>query len=166
LRDQALFLFLLDTGARATETTNINLDDINLRTGEILIRSGKGGKPRKVFIGKITRKAIRAYLKVAARKFDDQNKSLWISKSGNGLGYSGLNLMIRRRSKRAGIEKPSAHDFRRANALNFLRNGGDIYSLQKLMGHADLQVLRRYLAQTTDDLREAHHRYSPVDNAL
>jgi len=63
-------------------------------------------------------------------------------------------------------KKVILHDFRRAFALNYLRNGGDIYNLQKLMGHADLQVLRRYLAQTTEDLKIAHHNFSPVDNSI
>ena len=52
---------------------------------------------------------------------------------------------------------------RRAFALNMLRAGVDIFSLQKLMGHADLQVLRRYLAQTTEDVAHAHRIGSPVD---
>jgi site-specific recombinase XerD len=48
------------------------------------------------------------------------------------------------------------HSFQRTFALNLLRAGVDIISLEKLMGHDDLQVLRRYLAQTTDDIAEAH----------
>jgi integrase/recombinase XerD len=63
------------------------------------------------------------------------------------------------------LRKPGLHDFRRAFALNFLRNGGDIYSLQNLMGHADLQDLSLYLAQTTEDLHVAHRNFSPVDNS-
>ena len=83
------------------------------------------------------------------------------------LSYWVLNEIIRRRAAAAKVEKPGLHDFRRAFTLNFLRNNpGDIYSLQKLMGHADLQVLRRYLAQTDNDLHEAHRRGSPVDNGL
>ena len=77
-----------------------------------------------------------------------------------------LSLMVRRKAKIAKIDKPGLHDFRRAFALNFLRDGADIYTLQKLMGHADLQILRRYLAQTDEDLRKAHHKHSPVDNLL
>jgi site-specific recombinase XerD len=50
------------------------------------------------------------------------------------------------------------HDFRRAYALIMLRNGVDIFALQKLMGHSDLQVLRRYLAQTDEDIHTAHMR--------
>jgi site-specific recombinase XerD len=115
---------------------------------------------------KKTRKAVRLYLRVAKKYIDSEKSLLFITSSGGGLTYWGLNEIAKRRSKQARIEKVQLHDLRRAFALNFLRNGGDIYSLQKLMGHADLQVLRRYLAQTTDDLREAHHRYSPVDNAL
>jgi integrase/recombinase XerD len=49
--------------------------------------------------------------------------------------------------------------------LNHIRNGGDVYSLQNLKGHADLQVLRRYLAMMNEDLQIAHIRYSPVENS-
>jgi site-specific recombinase XerD len=168
LRDKAIMLFLLDTGTRASEACNVNLGDVDLVGGRVLIRKGKGGKSRTVFIGKTTRKAIRMYLRLAHNHHDvlDDDVPLWITSKGKRLRYDPLNLMLRRRAKRAVIPKPGLHDFRRAFALNFLRDGGDIYSLQKLMGHADLQVLRRYLAQNDEDLRIAHHRHSPVDNMM
>jgi integrase/recombinase XerD len=79
--------------------------------------------------------------------------------------YSGLRGIIRRRAHDAGLKaEPSLHDFRRAFAINMLRSGVDVFALQKLMGHADLQVLRRYLAQTNQDIQAAHMRGSPVDN--
>jgi integrase len=62
--------------------------------------------------------------------------------------------------------KPTLHDFRRAFALNMLRNGVDIFALQRLMGHSDLQIMRRYLAQNNEDNQLAHMRGSPVDNNL
>lgn len=166
LRDKALLLFLLDTGARASETCAIDLEDIDLRSGSILIRSGKGRKPRTVFLGKKSRRALRTYVKVYDKQNDyNDEKPLWITSQGVRLTYWGLNEIIRRRAVEAGVTKPNLHDFRRAFAINFLRNGGDIYALQKLMGHADLQVLRRYLAQTDEDLRLAHNNFSPVDNS-
>jgi site-specific recombinase XerD len=58
------------------------------------------------------------------------------------------------------------HGFRCAFALNMLRSGVDIFVLQRMMGHADLQVLRRYLAQNDEDNQLAHMRGSPVDNNL
>jgi len=74
---------------------------------------------------------------------------------------------LRRRAELVGLKDiPTPHDFRRAFALIMLRNGVDIFALQKLMGHSDLQVLRRYLAQTDQDIQAAHLRGSPVDNNL
>lgn len=161
-RDKALLLFLLDTGARASEVCAVDLGDTDLVSGTILIRKGKGGKPRSVFVGKKTRLAIRAYLK----KRVDKHPALWLTDDGERLTYWGLNQIIRRRAADAGVPKPELHSFRRAFALNFLRNGGDLMSLQRLMGHADLQVLRRYLAQTTQDLQVAHGKNGPVDQNL
>lgn len=158
-RDKATLLALLDTGARAQEFLDMSLEDINLITGAILIRHGKGGKPRTVYLGKKSRKALRNYLKQRA----DTGSALWVSQKGERLSYGGLRSLLRRRATKAKVNVPSLHSFRRAFALNMLRAGADIFSLQKLMGHGDLQVLRRYLAQTTEDVAEAHRIGSPVD---
>ena len=158
-----MILDLLDTGARAKEFLNINLDDIELATGSIMIRQGKGRKPRMVFLGRKTIRAIRAYLR--ARR--DNNPALWVSVHGDRMTYTALRGLLRRRAYAAGLRQiPTPHDFRRAFALIMLRNGVDIFALQKLMGHSDLQVLRRYLAQTDEDVHTAHMRGSPVDSNL
>ncbi len=73
---------------------------------------------------------------------------------------------MRRRAKRANVPAPTLHSFRRAFALACLRGKMDVYSLQRLMGHADLTMLRRYLAQTVEDVRKAHARSGPVDRLL
>jgi len=161
-RDKAIFLALVDTGARASEFLAINLDDMNQATGAILIRSGKGGKPRTVFIGKKTRKAIRQFLRI--RK--DNSSALWITKDGERLTYGGLRSMLKRRSILAKVNAPTIHSFRRLFALTMLRNDVDIFSLQRLMGHSDLQVMRRYLAQSDKDIQNAHVKGSPVDNLM
>ena len=82
---------------------------------------------------------------------------------GERLTYFGLRQIIRRRAVAAKVDTPSLHSFRRAFALNMLRAGVDIFSLQKLMGHAEWQVLNRYLAQSTEDIAAAHRVGSPVD---
>jgi site-specific recombinase XerD len=162
LRDKAIFLCLLDTGARASEFLNLNWNDVNHITGEILIRAGKGGKPRFVFIGAKARKALRNYRKV----HPSASGAVWVINAGERLSIWGLRSMINYRSRKAGVKKPSLHAFRRAFAINMLRAGADIFSLQKLMGHADITVLRRYLAQDNQDVQVAHKRASPVDYAL
>jgi integrase/recombinase XerD len=163
VRDKAMMLGLLDTGARAKEFLNINLEDVDLATGAVMIRQGKGRKPRMVFLGRKTIRAIRGYLRY--RK--DNSPALWISTQGERMTYSALRCFLRRRAEQIGLKSiPTPHDFRRAFALVMLRNGVDIFALQKLMGHSDLQILRRYLAQTDQDIHTAHMRGSPVDSNL
>lgn len=158
-RDKAIFLTLLDSGLRAREFISIDLSDYNQMTGEILIRLGKGRKPRYVYLSRTTRKAIRQYLKHRT----DSNPALWITIEGERFSYMGLRGILLRRSELVDIKPPTLHSFRRAFALNCLTNGMDIYTLQKLMGHADLTVLRRYLKQTEGNLQASHEKYSPVE---
>jgi integrase/recombinase XerD len=89
-----------------------------------------------------------------------------VTVNGARLRYPGLRQIVRRRAVRAGVSAPSLHGFRRAFALTCLRGGMNIYALLKLMGHADLSVLRRYLQQTGADLRKTHEQAGPVDHVL
>jgi len=162
-RDKAILSCLLDSGLRAGELLAINLEDINQVRGEILIRSGKGRKPRTVFIGKKSRKELRRYLKHR----QDKTPALWISHvrfGGERLTYWGLRSMLRRRSKTARVETPQLHAFRRAFAISMLRKGVDVFTLSKLMGHESIEVLKYYLKQSTEDIELAHKRFGPVDN--
>ena len=163
VRDKAMMLGLLDTGARAKEFLNINLEDVDMATGAVVIRQGKGRKPRMVFLGRKTIRAIRRYLHYR----HDNYPALWVSIHGERMTYAALRCLLRRRAEKIGMKSiPTPHDFRRAFALVMLRNGVDIFALQKLMGHSDLQILRRYLAQTNQDIHTAHMRGSPVDSNL
>ena len=98
----------------------------------------------------------------------DDCPALWVTHPRTGstrLTYSGLTEVLTRRAGNAQVEEPSLHDFRRAFALSMLRNGTDIFTLAKLMGHEGISVLQRYLKQTNLDTEEAHRRAGPVDNA-
>lgn len=159
-RDRALLLTLLDTGLRASEFLSLTWDDIDLTSGTIQVRRGKNRKPRKVFLGRLARQAMRAYAKT--RK--DSSPTVWLSRYGESLGYDGLRAVLTRLAKHAGLKNvPSPHDFRRASALQMLRNGADPVSVSRLLGHSSLEVTKRYLAQTESDLQETHRRHSPVD---
>jgi integrase/recombinase XerD len=163
-RDVAILLCLLDTGARASEFLSVNLEDINQARGDILIRQGKGHKPRTVYIGKQSKRALRRYL---SNRHDDSS-ALWVTHPRFGterLSYDGLREILNRRAQVANVDKPTLHDFRRAFALSMLRNRIDIFTLAKLMGHEGISVLQRYLKQTNLDTEEAHRRVGPVDNA-
>lgn len=158
LRDKAAMLALLDTGARAAEFLALNVDNVNLRTGAVQIEKGKGGKPRAVFIGKTTKRAMRQYLRTR------KTGPLWVKRNGERLTYSGLCSILRRRAAMAGVDVPRPHAFRRAFAVNMLRAGVDLETLRRLMGHADYQVIRRYLDLLNSDLQRAHAIASPADS--
>ena len=108
----------------------MNIEDVDLNTGAVMIRYGKGGKTRMVFIGRTTRRAMRAYLHLR----QDSCAALFVSKDEERLTYDGLRLLLARRAKRAKLSnKPKLHGFRRAFALNMLRSGVDIFVEQRLM---------------------------------
>ena len=75
-------------------------------------------------------------------------------------------MLLRRLGQAACVAHCHPHTFRRTFALWSLRAGMNIYALQRMMGHADLQILRRYLALIDDDLRQAHDKHGAVDHVL
>lgn len=158
IRDKAMILLLLDTGLRAKELLDINLDDVSLVQATILIRNGKGGKPRMVYFQPLTRRALRRYLNIHKGGI-----ALFTDREGIRLTYSGIRQMLTRRSKYADIPLITCHMFRRAYALEMLRAGVDVFTLSRLMGHADERVLARYLKLVASDLEQAHRLNSPVD---
>ncbi len=159
VRDRVSLLVLLDTGMRLAEFLALNREDVDPFTGSILIRSGKGRKPRSVYLGEKARQMLRRYI----RERRDSSPALWISMAGTRLTETGLRMMMRRRAAKAAVPVPSPHDFRRAFAIERWRAGVDILTLSKLMGHTSLQVLNRYVKQVGEDLELVSKRSSPVD---
>jgi integrase/recombinase XerC len=158
LRDRAIIQALLDTGARAGELTGFDLPDLDFGDSSLFIRKGKGRKARTVYIGKKTRRALRAWL----RQRGSDPGALFTTQEGERLTYWGLREIIRRRAKEAGIEQPGLHDFRRAFTLAQLRAGVDILTISRLLGHASTVLVSRYAKQKPQDLKDKYK--SPVDD--
>jgi site-specific recombinase XerD len=161
VRDHALLLALLDTGARGFEFVALNLGDVDMITGATKIQRGKGDKERTVYMGSNTRRAVRRYIKTRTRL--NQAAPMWLTVDGDRLTKRGLREVVEAAAKRAGVDAPGLHDFRRAFAVNMWRNGADLLTISRLLGHADLSTTRRYIADQDDDLRAGHARSSPVD---
>ena len=165
-RDRAIVLCLLDTGCRANELLAWNIGDVNAQTGVVKLHKTKGRKERVVYLGITARKEL---LKLYAFDFDDLEPTapVWRShNTGERLTYYGLAIMLRKLGTSTNIRPCNPHRFRRTFALWSLRNGMNIYALQRLMGHSDITILRRYLALVETDLRTAHERFGAVDNAF
>lgn len=163
-RDRAIISVLVDTGLRRSELMDLNFEDVNIDTGRIVVRHGKGDKFRVVYAGKTCRKALRKYLNC----LDDirPGDKLWVTDDGTPITANGVLSMLRRTEKNAGIEKLHCfHDFRRCCAIERLRNGEDIFTISRLLGHADIETTKRYLFITDKDEREFSLRTSPLDKA-
>lgn len=158
-RDKAIILILLDTGIRLGELTRLRLGDVNLENGEVYIRPWQGSrksKPRTVFLGTRTKQVVWKYI-AKQQANQDQSQPLFELKS------DAIRIQIGRIGKNAGVRNAHPHKFRHTFAITYLRNKGDIFTLQRLLGHNTLDMTRRYLDISEVDLATTHARASPVD---
>lgn len=159
LRDRAIILILLDTGIRATELCNLQIKDLNRVTGHIRV-IGKGRKERLVPISQETIGVIDEYL--ANRKEISHSSPLFALKNGKPLERWKLRKLLADLGNKSQVSHVFPHRFRHTFAIQFLRNGGNIYSLQKILGHSTLDMVKRYLAIAQYDLDHDHAIASPV----
>jgi integrase/recombinase XerC len=167
-RNRSIILCLLDTGMRAFELININLNDVDYRLGIVKVK-GKGNKERLMRIGDKTRQVLWKYLLIRDIKAQADQERLFLSEEMRPLTRRGLTTIIYKLGQRAGLKniRCSPHTFRHTFAVNFLRAGGNIRDLQNLGGWADIQSLVRYTSSlTSEDALRAHKKFSPVDRML
>jgi integrase/recombinase XerD len=167
-RDQALILTLLDTGLRASELSALKVGDVDLKTGKVLVKHGrlggaKGGKGRTVFLGKAARRALWRYL-AEREDGEDSEAPLFLVKYDRPMNKTALRLVIAHLGKKVGIEKCHPHRFRHTFAITYLRSGGDLFTLQALLGHSTLDMVQHYARIAEIDVQAAHRRASPADN--
>ncbi len=159
-RDVAILLVLLDSGVRASELCGVCIQDI---ISDGLRVFGKGRKERVTPLSALSREAIERYLK-RDRNNPKDSEPLFVAHGNRALTRSGLLQLVERVAERAGVRGADVHRFRHTSAINFLRNGGDIYSLQDLLGHTSLDTVKIYLRIAQVDVSKAHKKASPVTN--
>lgn len=165
LRNRALVTILLDTGTRIGEQANMELGDVQWADSTIVV-TGKTG-PRAVPFGAPTRKALRSYLQ-RGRKAPSDVRSVWIGRSGEPMQANSLGLTVRRIVTAIGVrdKKIGPHSFRHTFALEYLRSGGDVFSLMRILGHANIKTTEEYVSWLAPDLRVQHDAHSPAGRWL
>ena len=162
-RNYVIFATLLDTGLRASEAAGITLSNLNLSDGYIKVM-GKGSKERVVPIGKYIRMTLWTYIdKVRPETISPACSNLFLTQGGKPITVNTVKLLFSRMSKRSGVEKLHAHLCRHTFAINYLLNGGDIFSLREILGHTTLDMVNHYLHFTSSQITARHHKYSPMD---
>lgn len=162
IRDRAIVLLMLDTGLRVSEVAAVQLGD--LRPDGTLKVHGKGSKERIVPVGKTARIAIVRYLgqRRAARAED----ALFLGRRGE-LSSRGIAQLLRRLKTRIGVTgRLSPHSLRHTFARSYLVNGGDVSSLQRILGHNTLDMVKRYVTLADADLVMRHSAASPADRLV
>ncbi len=153
LRDRALVLFLADSGIRRAEALALNWGDVDFSTGAVIVRRGKGGKARVAAIGATTRRALLAYRR--SLSCTQSASPMFQTRFGNRMCGPGMRSIFPRLVARVGF-LVSPHILRRTFARHSLRNGMDLITLQRLMGHSDVSMTARYVKMLTEDLVAEH----------
>lgn len=161
VRDRAIILFLVDTGCRVGGLCSLTPAAVDVPE-RCAIVTEKGSRSRRVYFTDITADALALYLAVRPAVYVD---ALFISARGEPLTTNGVRMLLERIGTRAGVRgRINAHSFRHAFARSFLRNGGNLATLARILGHAPgSPVTARYYAVFDDaELQEFHGRYSPL----
>ena len=153
-----LTLFLLDTGCRISEALTLRISEINLENLLVTL-DGKGSKQRVVPFSFELRKAMVRYCKESNRTPDHL---LFANSTQTKLGRRNVLRDVKLLCRKLGFAPPcrTLHAFRHTFAVNYLRRGGSVFHLQKVLGHSTLEMTRRYANLVTADLQAMHERVS------
>ena len=152
-RNRAMVLTLLDTGVRLGELIRLDLVDVQLRELTIRIRSGKGDKERYVFVGRSLFRAMRTWIE--ARGAFSQGGPLFMTRRGERLDGRNVQRILSRLAMKAGLKgaKVSPHRLWHTFATHYVMNGGDPFSLQRILGHVDIKTTMIYVNIASSSVR-------------
>jgi site-specific recombinase XerD len=162
-RNLTIFMLLLDTGLRIGELVSLKMEDAYMSEGFLKVM-GKGKKERIVPIGNNAQKALQRYL--FRHRPDPAHpgiENLFLSIHGNPLTENSMKLMFARLGQRSGVQRLHAHLCRHTFATRFLINGGDVFTLQQILGHSTLEMVRHYVTLASNAVIIQHQRFSPLD---
>jgi len=164
-RDRLILELLYGCGMRNSELTGINLEDIHLRQGVILVR-GKGKKQRLVPFGEAARHALENYLPRRAQTLEDNRctgeNALLVNLRGGRLTTRSVGRIVKALAVAAGLPREvHPHTLRHAFGTHMLEEGADLRAIQELLGHERLSTTQRYTQLTTKQVLEVYDRTHP-----
>jgi integrase/recombinase XerD len=159
-RNWVIVNFLLATGCRAATLLAVRIEDVNLDTGTVFFRHIKTRTQQVVPLSRTLTAILKEYLEYRDGVPED---ALFVTEYGKPMCLSTLENAIRVYNLARGVDKTSLHLFRHTYAQFYIKAGGDPFRLQKLLGHSDLTMTRRYVALYADDLKESYDRLNPLE---
>ncbi|MGH3358175.1 MAG: site-specific tyrosine recombinase XerD [Nocardioidaceae bacterium] len=163
-RDRALLELLYGTGARISEAVGLDIDDLDLESGTVLLR-GKGSKQRVVPVGSYALDAVRWYLRGARSEFarpGGESAAVFLNARGGRLSRQSAWAVLVKTADRAGVTaEVSPHTLRHSFATHLIDGGADVRVVQELLGHASVTTTQIYTLVTVDKLREVYATAHP-----
>lgn len=166
-RDFVIIMLFVDSGMRVQEVCSLDIEDIDFVSRCINLPAVKN-KNRKNRIIPLSNEVCRLLQELnddTQQHFD--SKAVFVSNFGERLTSDGIRTNLSKYAKKAGITRTvTPHAFRRFYAKHSALNGMDIFTLQRILGHADITTTRRYVQLNRDDLITQHNQFSPLRNVI
>jgi site-specific recombinase XerD len=155
LRDAAILELLYGTGVRAGECVRLDVQDVDLASGTLLVRNGKGRKDRHVPVQGRAKRMLARYLRQARPELmhDPRETALFLTRAGRRLGSVSLKHLVPRYARQVGL-KVHAHALRHAFATHLLKGGASVRHVQQLLGHRFLETTAFYANVALTDLKQ------------
>lgn len=156
IRDKAMLEFLYSTAIRVSELARLNKEDVRFSSKDLIVY-GKGAKERRVYINDRTNMYLREYLQSRS----DDNPALFVGLADphRRLTKGGIEDIIRRIGRRAGVEKAHPHRFRRTALTNALNRGMPLQEAMILAGHAKPETTMRYCTVDQEAVQYHHKKH-------
>ena len=159
-RNWVLVNFLLGTGCRASTLVNVKIEDLHFTDGFIVFWHTKNRTQQIVPLSKSLTQILLEYLQYRG---DAADEYLFITSRSSKMRVDSLVQAVAKHNRSRGVEKTSLHLFRHTYAKLYITAGGDPFRLQKLLGHSDLTMTKRYVALYADDLKQNYDRMNPLE---
>jgi integrase/recombinase XerD len=166
-RDKIIMLLLLDTGIRINELVNIRIEHLDTKRLTLTIPAevAKNRKSRDIPVSRKVMKMITELHEENKQYFDEQDY-VFLTAYGEPMIPDTFRRRLWKYAEEAGVERATPHMFRHTFSREYLLNGGDIFTLQRILDHADITTTRRYIQLDTEHIKTQHTKYSPVSRYL
>jgi len=159
-RDLTIITLLLDTGLRRAELVQLRAEDVHLDEGWLKVM-GKGQKERVVPFGVLSTRMLTRYL--TFERPAPTTGALFRTCEGEPITDNTIAMLFARLRRRSGIARLHPHLLRHTFATNYLIAGGDVFTLQQILGHTTLEMTRRYVTLASTHISMQHRKFSPMD---
>lgn len=159
-RNWVMINYLLSTGNRRNTLVNIKISDVDFEGAVIKLSTTKNKKQQYIPLSATLSKILKDYLKHRGGKPDDY---LFCDACGDKLKTDNLRISLTRYHQRRGVEKTSIHLYRHTFAKKWILAGGDIFRLQKILGHSSLDVVKEYVEMFTNDLQKDFDKFNALE---